>query len=80
MRNMHQTLVSYGSVKNLPAGDPYPGGPVALLKLDPEYKTLPKCPSGGTYTFGSKVGYLINLRDDIRCSHAEDLSHVWSRD
>lgn len=77
MRNMHQTIYSVGGMKGVGAGQPYPGGPRELLKGLGEYTTLPRCPSGGTYSFGSDTTYSMILNETIRCSHAEDLNHRW---
>jgi len=77
MRSMHVTIYSVGGMKGVGAGQPYPGGPRELLKGLGEYATLPRCPSGGTYSFGSDSTYLIKLNENIRCSHAEDLKHRW---
>lgn len=77
LRHMHQTIYSVGGMKGVGAGQPYPGGPRELLKGLGEYTTLPRCPSGGTYSFGSDTAYSINLSENIRCSHAEDLDHRW---
>lgn len=77
MRNMHQTIYSVGGMRGVGAGEPYPGGPRELLKGLGGHAIPPRCPSGGTYSFGSDAAYLINLNKNIRCSHAEDLNHRW---
>lgn len=77
MRNMHQTIYSVGGMRGVGAGQQYPGGPRELLKGLGEYATLPRCPSGGTYSFGIDTTYSINLNENIRCSHAEDMDHRW---
>ena len=80
MRNMHCTIYSVGGMRGVGAGQPYPGGPRELLKGLGQYATLPRCPSGGTYTFWSDTSYSINLSENIRCSHAADLKHFWPDD
>lgn len=77
MRNMHQTIYSVGGMKGIGAGQPYPGGPRELLKGMGEYITLPRCPVGGTYSFGSETTYSIHIGENIQCSHSKDLNHRW---
>jgi hypothetical protein len=80
LRNMYQAIYSVGGTKGVGPGQPYPGGPRELLKSLGEYRTLPRCPSGGTYSFVSDTSYSMTLHETIRCSHAEDLNHRWPAD
>lgn len=77
LRNMHIQIYSVAGVKGINPGEPFPGGARELLQLA-EDETMPTCPAGGTYTFRSDDSYSIDLRENVRCSHADDLDHKWT--
>jgi hypothetical protein len=81
MHNIYVTIYSQAGMENIMAGRPIPDGIRGLLKRADFLPSLPVCPSGGNYSFFSETSYsAAGVNKTIRCSHANDLGHVYPDD
>jgi hypothetical protein len=80
MRNMYSAIYSRAGMDGIGPGQPIPGGvrkSIERMGLTP----LPVCPSGGTYSFVNETTYTIEgVNENVRCTHAGDLGHVWQNE
>jgi hypothetical protein len=81
LRDIYFAIYGGAGLENIGPGQPIPGG-VRKLFERMTGNALPVCPSGGTYSFANETTYTMgkvnDINDNVRCSHAVDLGHVWS--
>jgi hypothetical protein len=80
LRNIDQALCAMTGMDNIGPGQQIPGGVHSLIRRW-NILIMPICPSGGTYSFVSETTYTLDgvndINDNVRCSHAVDLGHVY---